>query len=318
MKRVWIWLLLCLSFSVNAQQYPSKPVRVIIPYPPGSTPDIVGRALSQKLQESLGQPFVSDNRTGAGGNIGAEAVAKAPADGYTLLIGINGPVAINKYLYKDLGYDSDRDLVPVSLLASAAQLLVVNPSVTAADFKEFVQYAKRNPGRLSYGSAGSGSASHLTMELLKSDAKVFMVHIPYRGFPPALTDLLGGNIQAMFAIVPAVLPQVREGKLRALALTGLKRNALAAEVPSVAELGYPQLESLAWIGLLATAGAPPAALQRLSAETMKAMQTPDTRDMLAKQGFDVVGGSPADFSSWIKAESAKWSKVIKASGATPD
>ena len=315
--RLLVLLATFLSLSAIAQQYPAKPVKVIIPYPPGSTPDIVGRTLSTKLQESLGQPFVVDNRTGAGGNIGAEAVAKAPADGYTLLIGINGPAAINKFLYKNLGYDSDRDLLPVSLLASSPQLLVIN-SVEAADFKSFTQYVRKNPGRLSYGSAGSGSASHLTMELLKSDASLFIVHIPYRGFPPALTDLLAGNIQAMFAIIPAVLPQVKAGKLKALAVTGLKRSSLAPEIPSVAELGYPQLESLAWIGLLVTAGSPPEVVQRLGDESVKAMRATDTREMLAKQGFDVIGSSPADFSRWIKAESAKWAKVIKASGATAD
>ncbi len=301
-----------------AQPYPAKPVRVVIPYPPGSTPDIVGRTLSAKLQESLGQPFVVENRTGAGGNIGAEAVAKAPADGYTLLIGINGPAAINKFLYKDLTYDSDKDLVPVSLLASAPQMLVVTPSVDAVDFKSLIAYLRKNPGRLSYGSVGSGSAAHLTMELLKSDAKVFAVHIPYRGFPPAVTDMLSGNIQMMFAIVPAVLPQVKAGKLRALAVTGLKRSALAPEVPSVAELGYPQLESLAWIGLLAPAATPVEVVGRLNAEAVKAMRAPDTREALGRQGFDVVGNTPAEFAAWIRSEQAKWSKVIKVSGATVD
>jgi tripartite-type tricarboxylate transporter receptor subunit TctC len=291
---------------------------VVIPYPPGSTPDIVGRTLSTRLQESMGQPFVVDNRTGAGGNIGAEAVAKAAPDGYTLLIGINGPAAINKFLYKDLGYDSDRDLVPISLLASSPQLLVVIPSVQANDLKGFVAYLKANPGRLSYGSAGSGSAAHLTMELLKSDARVFAVHIPYRGFPPAVTDLLSGNIQAMFAIIPAVLPQVKAGKLKALAVTGLKRSSMAPEIPSVAELGYPQLESLAWIGLLAPAGTPVDVVGRLHAESAKALRSPEARDSLGKQGFDVVAGTPAEFSGWIKSEQAKWSKVIRSSGATAD
>ena len=168
------------------------------------------------------------------------------------------------------------------------------------------------------GSVGGGSASHLTMELLKNDAGVFVVHIPYRGFPPAVTDLLSGNIQAMFAIIPAVLPQVKAGKLKALAVTGLKRSASAPEVPSVAELGYPQLESLAWIGLLATAGTPAEVVNRLHAETAKGMRAQETRDMLGKQGFDVVGSSPAEFSAWIRAEQAKWSKVIKASGAVAD
>jgi tripartite-type tricarboxylate transporter receptor subunit TctC len=301
-----------------AQAYPSKPVRVVIPYPAGSTPDIVGRTLSMKLQGALGQPFVVENRTGAGGNIGAEAVAKAAPDGYTLLIGVNGPAAINKFLYRNLSYDSDKDLVPVSLLASAPQMLVVTPSVEANDFKGLIAWLKKNPGRLSYGSVGSGSASHLTMELLKSDAGVFIVHIPYRGFPPAVTDMLSGNVQTMFAIIPAVLPQVKAGKLKALAVTGLKRSALAPEVPSVAELGYPQLESLAWIGLLAPAGTPSEVVGRLNAEAVKAMRAADTRDALGKQGFDVVGSSQADFAAWIRTEQAKWSKVIKASGAVVD
>ena len=314
-----VLVLFCLFQGIAlAQTYPAKPVRVIVPYPPGSTPDIVGRTLAQRLQESMGQPFVVENRAGAGGNIGAEAAAKAPADGYTLFVGGNGPVAINKMLYKNLTYDSDRDLVPISLLASSPQMLVVHPGVGVNTFKEFLQHVRRNPGKLSYASVGSGSASHLTMELLKNDAKVFIVHIPYRGFPPAVTDMLSGNIQTMIAIMPAVLPQVRAGKMKALAVTGLKRSDLAPEIPSVAELGYPQLESLAWIGLLVTAGSPPEALQRLSSESIRAMRAADTREILAKQGFEVIGSSPPDFSRWIKAESDKWAKVIKASGATAD
>ena len=321
--RIWNGILLAAAcaavpLAVLAQPYPGKPVRVIIPYPPGSTPDIVGRTLSSKLQESLGQPFIVDNRTGAGGNIGAEAVAKAPADGHTLLIGINGPAAINKFLYKNLGYDSDRDLLPVSLLASAPQMLVVTPTVRADSFREFIEHARSSPGRLSYGSVGSGSASHLTMELLKNDAKLFIVHIPYRGFPPAVTDMLAGNIDTMFAIIPAVLPQVRAGKMKALAVTGLKRNALAPEVPSVAELGYPQLESLAWIGLLAPARTPADIVARLNSEAARLLRAPEVREFLGKQGFDVVAGTQSEFAAWIRTEQAKWSKVIRASGATAD
>jgi len=315
---VFALLLAALPLATAGQSYPFKPVRVIVPYPAGSTPDIVGRTLAAKLQVALGQPFVVENRAGAGGNIGAEAVAKASPDGYTLLIGGNGPVAINKMLYKNLSFDSARDLTPVSLLASAPQMLVVHPSVGADSFQQFVAYVQRHPGRLSYGSVGGGSASHLTMELLKSDAKAFIVHIPYRGFPPAVTDMLAGNIQTMFAIIPAVLPQVKAGKMKGLAVTGLQRSAMAPEVPSVAELGFPQLESLAWIGLLVTAGAPQEAVNRLGAETIKAMHAPDTRETLSKQGFDVIGGTAAEFAGWIQAESAKWAAVIRASGATVD
>jgi tripartite-type tricarboxylate transporter receptor subunit TctC len=317
--RLIVAAVLALASSLGAaQSYPTKPVRVVIPYPPGSTPDIVGRTVSDRLQKALGQPFVVENRTGAAGNIGTEAVAKAAPDGYSLLVAINGPVAVNKHLYKNLPFDPEKDLQPISLLASAPQMLVATPAVPADSFKAFIEHAKRNPGKLSYGSVGGGSASHLTMELLKSTAGVFIVHIPYRGFPPAVTDMLAGNIDSMFAIIPAVLPQVRAGKMKALAVTALKRNALAPDVPSVAELGYPQLESLAWIGLLAPAGTPKEIIGRLSAETIKGMQTAETRDMLGKQGFDVVANSPEEFARWIRLESDKWSKVIRASGATPD
>lgn len=311
-------LLLVAPSAALAQAYPSKSVRVVIPYPPGSTPDIVGRTVSERLQKALGQPFVVENRTGAGGNIGTEAVAKSAPDGHTLLVAINGPVAVNKHLYKNLPFDPEKDLLPISLLASAPQMLVTTPAVPADSFKSFIDHAKRNPGRLSYGSVGGGSASHLTMELLKSTAGLFIVHIPYRGFPPAVTDMLAGNIDTMFAIIPAVLPQVRAGKIKALAVTAMKRNALAPEVPSVAELGYPQLESLAWIGLLAPAGTPKDIIGRLSAEAVRGMQTAETRDMLGKQGFDVIASSPVEFSRWIRLESDKWSKVIRTSGATPD
>lgn len=310
---------LCLLFgSALAQTYPARPVKVIVPFPAGSTPDIVGRTLSARLQEAFGQPVVVENRTGAGGNIGAEAVAKAPPDGYTLLIGTNGPVAINKFLYRALSYDPEKDLTPISLLASAPQMLVVTTELKVDTFAAFIDYARSHPGRISYGSVGSGSASHLTMELLKNEARIFAVHIPYRGFPPAVTDMLAGNIQAMFAIVPGVLPHVKAGRMRGLAVTALRRSALAPDVPSVAELGVPELESLAWIGVLARAGTPQDTLERLSGETIRTMRTPEVRELLGKQGFDVVASSPADFARWIAAESSKWSKVIRASGATAE
>jgi tripartite-type tricarboxylate transporter receptor subunit TctC len=301
-----------------AQPYPSKAVRVVVTFPPGSTPDIVGRALASRLQEAMGQPFVVENRAGAGGNIGADAVAKAAPDGHTLLVSTNGVFAINKALYRSMPFDPERDLAPVSLLATAPQMLVVSPSLGLTGFKEYLEHARRNPGKLSYGSVGAGSASHLTMELLKSDAGVSLVHVPYKGFPPAVTDMLAGNIHTMFAIVPGVLPHVKAGKMAGLAVTALKRSELAPDVPSVAELGYPQLESLAWIGLGAPAGTPPEVLSRLSAETVRVMRAPEVRSLLGKQGFDVVAGSPQEFSGWIRAEAVKWARVIKASGAAVD
>jgi len=316
--RLLLLLLIAVANPVWGQTYPSKPVRVIVTFPPGSTPDIVGRALAGRLQEALGQPFVVENRSGAGGNVGADAVAKAAPDGYTLLVSTNGVFAINKALYKSMPFDPDKDLVPLSLLATAPQMLVVQPSLGLKDFKGFIEYAKRNPGKLSYGSVGGGSASHLTMELLKSDAGVDLVHVPYKGFPPAVTDLLSGNIHTMFAIVPGVLPHVKAGKMTPLAVTALKRSGLAPEVPSVAELGLPQLESLAWIGLGAPAGLPADVVDRITSETARGMRRSEVRELLGRQGFDVVAGSPAEFSKWIQAESAKWTRVIRTSGATAE
>jgi len=310
--------ILGLPLVAFSQAYPSKPVRVIVTFPPGSTPDIVGRALAGRLQVAMGQPFVVENRSGAGGNVGADAVAKAAPDGYTLLVSTNGVFAINKALYKAMPFDPDKDLAPLSLLATAPQMLVVHPSLGLKNFKDFIEHAKRNPGKLSYGSVGSGSASHLTMELLKNDAGVDLVHVPYKGFPPAVTDLLSGNIHTMFAIVPGVLPHVKAGKMAPLAVTALKRSSLAPDVPSVAELGLPQLESLAWIGLGAPAGLPPDVVDRITGETMRSMRLPEVRELLGRQGFDVVAGSPQEFSRWIQAESAKWTRVIRASGATAD
>jgi tripartite-type tricarboxylate transporter receptor subunit TctC len=318
MRLAALLVLALLAGTACAQAYPSKAVRVVVPYPAGSTPDIIGRTLAERLQKALGQPFVVENRSGAGGNIGAEAVVRAPADGHTLLVGGNGPVAINKHLYKSLSFDPERDLAPISLLASAPQLLVVKPQLKLTEFKAFLEQVRRAPGKLSYASVGAGSASHLTMELLKSDAQLSLVHVPYRGFPAAVTDMLAGNMDAMFAIIPAVLPHVRAGKMTPLAVTALQRSALAPEVPSVAELGLPQLESLAWNALLAPAGTPAGVIARLSAETAKGMRSADTREALGRLGFDVVAGTPEELARWIRLESEKWARVVRASGATAD
>ena len=317
MKRL-IAAVLAAPLLAWGQAYPSKPVRVVVTFPPGSTPDIVGRALATRLQDAMGQPFVVENRAGAGGNIGADAVAKAAPDGYTLLVSTNGVFAINKALYKSMPFDPDKDLAPISLLATAPQMLVVNPSLGIADFKQFLSYARNNPDKLSYGSVGAGSASHLTMELLESEAKVSLVHVPYKGFPPAVTDMLGGSIHAMFAIIPGVLQHVRAGKMTGLAVTGLKRSSLAPGVPSVAELGLAQLESLAWIGLGAPGGTPREILLRLAGEARKQLGAPEARELLGRQGFDVVAGTPEEFQRWIRGESEKWSRVIRASGATAE
>jgi len=319
MKRI-VCLLAALSFAAGAaaQAYPSKPIRLIVPFPAGSTPDIVGRTLGQKLAEAWGQPVVAENKTGAGGNIGTAEAAKSAPDGHTLVIGINGPVAVNKALYKSLPYDPEKDLAPVSLLAVGAQMLAVHPSVPAANLGEFVDYVRRNPGKLSYGSVGAGSGSHLTMELLKSQAKLDLAHVPYRGFPPAVQDLLAGNIHATFAIVPAVLPNVKAGKLKGIAVTSEKRSELAPEVPTVAEQGFPRFDATVWIGLLAPAGVPKDVFGKLAAETQKAMADPELRKRLGGLGFEVVGGTPEQFASFIKSETEKWTGIVKLTGAKAD
>lgn len=301
-----------------AQDYPAHTIKIVVSFPPGTTPDTVARVVAPKLQKALGQTVIVDNRPGAGGNIAADAVTKSAPDGYTLLISTNAALATNKVLYDKLPYDPERDLAPISLLASAPQILVVNPSVPVVTFKEFISYTRTHPGKLSYGSVGSGSAAHLTMELLKEEAKIFVVHIPYRGFPNAVTDMIGGNIQVMFAIAPGVLRHIQAGRLKGLAVTALKRNERAPDIPSVGELGYPQLESLAWIGLMVPGKTPQEIVSRLSTETQAALRDPETRQTLFNLGFDVVGNSATEFRAFQHAEIDKWGKVIRATGAKPE
>ena len=321
-RRHSIWLIaLCTALCVpvvQAQSWPTRPVKLVVSLPAGSSADTVARVLATRFQAAFGQPFVVENRVGAGGNIAADFVAKAAPDGYTLLVSTNAPIATNKVLYKDLPYDPEKDLEPVSLLAGAPQILVVHPSVPAKTLREFIAYARAHPGQLSYGSAGSGSAAHLSMELLKFDQKVSLVHIPYRGIPQSVNDVLGGITQATFGIAPGVAPHVKSGRLRALAVTSLKRIDAAPEIPSVAELGFPQFEALAWIGLLAPAQTPPEILSRLNEQVQKALDTPEVAKALQAQGFQVLNGSAAEFRSLQKKEIAKWGNVIRVSGAKPD
>ena len=315
MRTALLIIALLAASTAQAQPYPSRPVRLIVPFPAGSTPDIVGRALGQKLAEAWGQPVVVDNKPGAGGNIGTAEAARAAADGYTLLIGSNGPIAINKALYEKLPFDPERDLKPLSLLAAAAQILAVHPSVPASDLKQLVEYARANPGKLSYGSVGSGSASHLTMELFKAQAHVSLVHVPYKGFPAVVQDLVSGNIQATFAIAPAVLLQIRAGKLKGLAVTSEKRTALAADIATVSEQGLPRFDATAWQGLLCPTGTPPDAIERIARETQKAMRSPELRKILEAQGFEVIGSSPQVYEAFLRSEREKWTKVVRDTGA---
>jgi tripartite-type tricarboxylate transporter receptor subunit TctC len=304
------------AVPASAQQdYPNKAARIIVSFPPGSTPDIAARTIAPALHQLLGQPFVVDNRSGAAGNIGGDTVAKAAPDGYTLLVSTNGPVAINQLLYSEMPYDPMKDLAPVSLLVRAPQVLVIGRDVPASDFKGFVEYARKHPAKMSYGSVGNGSASHLTMEDLKLKAQIDLVHVPYRGFPGAVTDLVGGQIQTMFAIASGVLPQIESGNMKGIAITSEKRWPAAPTIPTLGELGYPNSESYAWIGLLAPAKTPPDIIARLHAATVKALGMSEQHTALEKQGFEVVGSTPEAFETYRQAEAARWGEVIRRTGA---
>lgn len=302
---------------VVAQQYPAKPVRIVVGFPPGGINDIVARLIGQKLTEALGQPFLVDNRAGASGTIGAGFVAKAKPDGYTVLLGSVSNVVMVTNQYLHLPYDPQKDFAPVSLVAASPNILVVHPTLPVRTLKDLITLAKKHPGELSYASAGYGASNHLTVELLKITTGINIVHIPYKGDTPAVTDVIAGQTPFMFATLPVALPHVKSGRLRAIAVSSAKRTALAPEVPTVAESGLPGFEVSVWVGLLAPAGTPAAIIDRLSQEAVKAARLVDIREKLAAQGVEPVGDSPAEFATVIKAEMAKWRKVAKAAGITP-
>ncbi|MBV1796058.1 tripartite tricarboxylate transporter substrate binding protein [Siccirubricoccus sp. G192] len=289
--------------------WPERPVRVVIPFPPGSTPDIAGRAVATHFAQAFGQPFLPENRPGAGGNIGTDAVAKA-TDGHTIGISINGPLSTAPALYPNLPFDPKRDLAPVSLLLRGAQMLVVHPSVPARDLAGFIAHARANPGKLSFGSVGSGSGSHLAMADLMSRAGLEMLHVPYRGFPPAVLDLVAGRIDAMFIIAAGILPQLRDDRARALAVTAEARIPQAPAVPTLAEAGVPDAASYAWIGLVAPAATPAPRVARLAEEARRGLSEPQTRGALEAAGFEVVASSPAEFTRLIAAETERWGGLI--------
>jgi len=302
--------------AVFAQaSYPSRPVRVVVPFPAGGTTDILARAAAQKLSETWGQQAIVDNRPGAGGNIGSELVAKAPPDGYTLLMGTVGTHAINSSLYPKMPYDHVKDFVPVILVAGVPNVLVVNPSLPVNSVQELIAYAKANPGKLNFASSGSGTSIHLSGELFKTMTGVQMTHIPYKGSAPALTDLIGGQVQLMFDNLPSSLAFIKAGKLRALAVTSATRSAALPDVPTIAESGVPGFEASSWFGLLAPAGTPRDIVTKVNADTAKWLASPDAKEKLAAQGAVAAGGSPEDFAKHIQAETAKWARVVKESGA---
>jgi len=298
--------------------FPTKPVRLVVPFPAGGTTDILARAAAQKLSETLGQQVIVDNRPGAGGNIGAELVAKAPADGYTLLMGTVGTHAINPSLYAKMPYDHVKDFAPVILVAGVPNVLVVNPDLPFKTVADVVAYAKANPGKLNFASSGSGTSIHLSGELFKVMAGVQMTHVPYKGSAPALTDLIGGQVQLMFDNLPSALPQIKGGKLRAVAVTSTTRAAALPDVPTVAESGLPGFESSSWFGILAPAGTPKDIIAKINTDVQKWLSTPEAKEKLLGQGAIAAGGSPDEFAKHIQAETAKWAKVVKESGAKVD
>lgn len=298
----------------QAQGYPGKPIRIVVPFPPGGGTDIVARILTQKLSESFGANFVIDNRAGAGGSIGTEMVAKAPPDGYTLGI-VSGSHAINPGLYSKLPFDAVRDFAPVTMLVSGPGLLVVHPSLPVKTVKELIALAKGKPGQLNYASAGNGTPPHLAGELFKSMAGVDLVHVPYKGNTPAFVDLISGQVSLSFPTIPSALPHVQAGRLRALAVTSRKRSAVMPQLPTIAESGLPGYDTSSWFGMLAPAGTPREIVRKLQQESAKVLQLRDVREKLLSQGLEPVGSTPEEFAATIESEIAKWAKVVKASGA---
>lgn len=308
---------LMLSAPVNAQTYPNKPVRVVIPYPPGGPTDIVARVLFQQVSDATGQQFLLDNRAGAGGNIGAEIVAKAPADGYTLLIGTTAH-AINMSLFKNLNYDVQKDFAPVSLLTQGPLVLVTHPQFPANSVKELIEVAKSKPGGLNFASSGNGQSTHLSAELFNTMAGIKMSHVPYKGSAPALTDVMSGQVDVMFDTTLSAMPFVKAGKLKALGLTSPVRSVAAPDVPTIAESGLPGYEVFAWNGVLVPAGTPKAVIQQLNDQIRKAMLLPQVKDKFSAQGFAASWNSPENFGTFLKNEVDKWGRTVKASGATLD
>jgi tripartite-type tricarboxylate transporter receptor subunit TctC len=306
------------ALAQTQAQYPSKPIRLVVPFPAGGTTDILARAVAQKLSEAWGQQVIVDNRPGAGGNIGSDIVAKAAPDGYTLVMGTVGTHAINPSLYRKMPYDHVKDFAPVILVAGVPNVLVVNPSLPVHTVRELVDYAKANPGKLNFASSGNGTSIHLSGELFKTMAGVQMTHVPYKGSAPALTDLMGGQVQLMFDNLPSSLQLIQAGKLRAIAVTSTARAAALPDVPTIAESGLPGFEASSWFGVLAPAGTPREIVTKLNATIGAWLATPDAKDKLLSQGAIAAGGTPEAFARHIDAETAKWAKVVKMSGAHID
>ncbi|MDP9898498.1 tripartite tricarboxylate transporter substrate binding protein [Variovorax ginsengisoli] len=302
----------------TAQSFPTKPIHIVVPFPPGGSTDLLARRIGEKLAAAWGQPVVVDNRAGAGGTLGADYVAKSAPDGYTLLMGVTGSNAIANALYPKLPYDVVKDFAPVSLVVSSPLVLVRNLNFAPKTVQEVVAAAKARPGSISYGSPGNGTSMHLTGEMFKLSAKVSMLHIPYRGSAGALSDLMGGQIDTMFGDFLVVWPQLEAGKLQPIAVTSKTRHKMLPNVPTIAESGYPGFEALSWQGLFAPAATPPAIVEQLNREVNKALASADIQEYFGSRGFTLGGSSASEFKAFVKVEADKWAKIVQASGAKPD
>ena len=307
-----------LPLGAAAQNYPTKPITIVVPFAAGGTTDILARLVGQHLSTELGQPVVVENKAGAGGNIGAAFAAKAAADGHTLFMGTVGTHAINASLYKKLPYDPIKDFAPLTRVAMVPNLLVAHPSQPFKTVQEMIAYAKANPGKINFGSPGNGASPHLSGELFKSMTKVDMVHVPYKGSAPAVSDLLGGQISIMFDNLPSVIPHVRGGKLRAIAISTAKRSADLPDVPTIAEAGVPGYEATSWFGMFAPAATPKPVLDKISAALGKVLANAEVKKKIDDQGGEPANETPAQFADFIQKESLKWGKVVKESGASLD
>jgi len=299
--------------AAAAQSYPSKPIRFVVPFAPGGGTDIIARVLGQRLNEVLGQPVIIDNRGAAGSTVGTDIVCKSPPDGYTMLLG-NISMAFNRWLYKTLPYNAINDLAPVTMVAVQPNIVVIHPSVPAKSIKEFAEYARANPGKLSFGSAGSGSGTHLAGEMLKDRLKIDMLHVPYKGTGPAVTDLIGGQVQVMISTFASVLPHVRSGRLRALGVTSAKRSAATPEVPTLIEAGVADFDYSTWYALFLPAGTPPAVVDRLNQVTREVLATDDMKLKFEVQGVDAWSDTAAELGAYVRAETEKWGRVVRAAG----
>lgn len=307
--------LMCWAAPLRAAEYPSRPITLVVAFTPGGPSDVLARIVGKQMEQLLGVPFVIENRPGAGGNIAADAVAHAAPDGYTLLMGNNSILATNESLYKRLTYSPQKDFSPITLIGTQANILVVNPTVPANSLKELIALAKAQPGKLNFASSGHGAAAHLAGELFKTEAKVDIVHVPYKGAAPALQDLIGGHSQLMFATAASVVGHIKGGKVRALAVTTLKRTQILPDIATMDEAGLPGFEASTWHGLVAPAGTPSEIIGKLRGAAVKALHDPGVQASLARLGVDIVGGTPEQFKAYIAAEVPKWAAIVKASGA---